>query len=247
MLKIKNLYVHINNKIILNKLNLSINSGEIHVIMGPNGSGKSTLSYVLSGKKEYIVSKGEIYFKNKNLLYLKPEIRAREGIFVSFQYSIEIPGLSNNIFLFNSLKAIKKYKEKIKLDRFTYNEIINKKIKILGKSKDFLQRFVNVGFSGGEKKINDIFHMFVLEPDLCILDEIDSGLDIDALKLVAKIINLMKNINRSFLIITHYRRILDYINPDYVHILYDKKIVKSGKLDIISQLEKHGYGWINEK
>ncbi|QJC37863.1 Fe-S cluster assembly ATPase SufC [Enterobacteriaceae endosymbiont of Donacia bicoloricornis] len=247
MLKINNLQVHINNKIILNKLNLNINSGEIHAIMGPNGSGKSTLSYVLSGKKEYTISKGEIFYKKENLLFMKPEIRARKGIFVSFQYLIEIPGVSNNIFLYNSLKAIKKYKEKKQIDKFTYNKIINEKIKILGKSKDFLQRFVNVGFSGGEKKINDIFQMFVLEPDLCILDEIDSGLDIDALKLVCKIINIMKNSNRSFLIITHYRRILDYINPDYVHILYNKKIIQSGNCNIISYLEKYGYGYFNEK
>ncbi|QJC37451.1 Fe-S cluster assembly ATPase SufC [Enterobacteriaceae endosymbiont of Donacia thalassina] len=247
MLKIKNLHVYINNKIILNKFNLNINPGEIHAIMGPNGSGKSTLSYVLSGKKEYLVSKGEIYYKNENLLFMEPEIRARKGVFVSFQYLIEIPGVSNNLFLYNSLKAIKKHKEKKELDRFTYNQIINEKVKILGKSKDFLQRPVNVGFSGGEKKINDIFQMFVLEPNLCILDEIDSGLDIDALKLVCKIINIMKNKNRSFLIITHYRRILDYINPDYIHILYNKKIVKSGNLNIISHLEKNGYGYFNEK
>ncbi|QJC32602.1 Fe-S cluster assembly ATPase SufC [Enterobacteriaceae endosymbiont of Donacia dentata] len=248
MLKIKNLHVDINNKVILNKFYLSINPGEIHAIMGPNGSGKSTLSYVLAGKKEYNISKGKIYFKNKNLLYMKPEIRAREGIFVSFQYPIEIPGVSNDIFLYNSLKAIIKYKKKKELDRFTYKKIINKKIKVLEKSKNFLQRFVNVGFSGGEKKINDVFYMFVLEPDLCILDEIDSGLDIDALKIVSKIINIMKNEKRSFLIITHYRRILDYINPDYIHILYNKRIIKSGNFNIISQLENHGYdGWINGK
>ncbi|QJC34232.1 Fe-S cluster assembly ATPase SufC [Enterobacteriaceae endosymbiont of Donacia cinerea] len=247
MLKIKNLHVHINDKIILNKFNLNINPGEIHAIMGPNGSGKSTLSYVLSGKKEYIISKGEIFYKNENLLLMKPEIRARKGIFVSFQYLIEIPGVSNNIFLYNSLKAIKKYKEKKKLDRFTYNNIINEKLKIFEKSKDFLQRFVNVGFSGGEKKINDIFQMFVLEPDLCILDEIDSGLDIDALKLVCKIINIMKNSNRSFLIITHYRRILDYIKPNFIHILYNKKIIKSGDFNLISYLEKYGYGCLDGK
>ncbi|QJC37043.1 Fe-S cluster assembly ATPase SufC [Enterobacteriaceae endosymbiont of Donacia vulgaris] len=247
MLKIKNLHVHINNKNILNEFNLNIYPGEIHVIMGPNGSGKSTLSYILAGKKGYIISKGKIFYKNENLLLIEPEIRARKGIFVSFQYLIEIPGVSNNIFLFNSLKAIKKYKEKKKLDRFTYNNIINEKLKIFKKPKDFLQRFVNVDFSGGEKKINDIFQMFVLEPDLCILDEIDSGLDIDALKLVCKIINIMKNTSRSFLIITHYSRILDYIKPNFIHILYNKKIVTSGDFKIISYLEKYGYGYFNGK
>ncbi|QJC35413.1 Fe-S cluster assembly ATPase SufC [Enterobacteriaceae endosymbiont of Donacia proxima] len=247
MLKIKNLCVNINNKIILNEFNLSINPGEIHAIMGPNGSGKSTLSYVISGKKEYIITKGEIFFKKKKLLHLKPEIRAREGIFVSFQYPIEIPGVTNNIFLFNALKAIKKYRENNILDRFTYNKIIDEKIKILGKKKDFLQRFVNVGFSGGEKKINDILQMFVLEPDFCILDEIDSGLDIDALKLVSKVINFMKNPDRSFLIITHYRRILDYINPDYIHVLYNKNIIRSGNMNILSDLDQYGYGYLNER
>ncbi|QJC36224.1 Fe-S cluster assembly ATPase SufC [Enterobacteriaceae endosymbiont of Donacia cincticornis] len=247
MLNIKNLCVNINNKIILNKFNLSINPGEIHAIMGPNGSGKSTLSYVISGKKEYLITKGEILFKKKKLLHLEPEIRAREGIFVSFQYPIEIPGVTNNIFLYNSLKAIKKYRDNKTLDRSSYHKIIDEKIKILGKTKDFLQRFVNVGFSGGEKKINDILQMFVLEPNLCILDEIDSGLDIDALKLASKIINLMKNKNRSFLIITHYRRILDYVNPDYIHILYNKNIIRSGNMSILSDLDKYGYGYINEK
>ncbi|QJC31782.1 Fe-S cluster assembly ATPase SufC [Enterobacteriaceae endosymbiont of Donacia tomentosa] len=246
MLKIKNLNVYINEKIILDKLNLSINPGEIHAIMGPNGSGKSTLSYILAGKTGYIIKQGTILFKNKNLLCMPPEIRAREGIFIAFQYPIEIPGVSNNVFLYNSLKAIRKHKGLSNLDRITYNKIINEKIKILGKSQHFLERFVNVGFSGGEKKINDILQMLVLEPDLSILDEIDSGLDIDALKKVSNIINIMRNKKRSFIIITHYRRILEYIKPDYIHILYNNKIVKSGNFNIISKLETYGYESFNE-
>ncbi|QJC28757.1 Fe-S cluster assembly ATPase SufC [Enterobacteriaceae endosymbiont of Plateumaris consimilis] len=246
MLKIKNLHVHINNKVILDRFNLKINSGEIHAIMGPNGSGKSTLSYILVGKKEYIISKGEIFFKKKNLLDMNPEIRAREGIFASFQYPTEIPGVTNNLFLYTSLNEIRKYNGLSLLDRFDFQDLIYEKIKMLNIKKSFLKRFVNVGFSGGEKKINDILHMLILKPKLCILDEIDSGLDIDALKKVSKIINIMRSKDRSFIIITHYRRILDYVKPDYVHILYNNKIVKSSDFMLVKQLEDQGYGWLNE-
>ncbi|QJC28308.1 Fe-S cluster assembly ATPase SufC [Enterobacteriaceae endosymbiont of Plateumaris braccata] len=246
MLKIKNLHVHINNKVILDRLNLKINSGEIHAIMGPNGSGKSTLSYILVGKKEYMISKGEIIFKKKNLLNMNPEIRAREGIFVSFQYPPEIPGVTNNLFLYTSLNEIRKYNGLSLLDRFEFQDLIHEKIKMLNIKKNFLKRFVNVGFSGGEKKINDVLQMLILEPKLCILDEIDSGLDIDALKKVSKIINIMRSKTRSFIIITHYRRILDYVKPDYVHILYNNKIVKSSDFTLVKQLEDQGYGWLNE-
>ncbi|QJC30087.1 Fe-S cluster assembly ATPase SufC [Enterobacteriaceae endosymbiont of Plateumaris sericea] len=246
MLKIKDLHVHINNKVILDKFNLTINSGEIHAIMGPNGSGKSTLSFILVGKKEYIISKGNIYFKKKNLLNMAPEIRAREGIFASFQYPPEIPGVTNNLFLYTSLNEIRKYNGLSVLDRFDFQDLIQKNIKILGIKEDFLQRFVNVGFSGGEKKINDILQMLILKPKLCILDEIDSGLDIDALKKVSNIINIMRSKNRSFIIITHYRRILDYVKPDYVHILYNNKIVKSSDFMLVKQLEDQGYGWLNK-
>ncbi|QJC29202.1 Fe-S cluster assembly ATPase SufC [Enterobacteriaceae endosymbiont of Plateumaris rustica] len=246
MLKIKNLHVHINNKVILDEFNLTINSGEIHAIMGPNGSGKSTLLCVLVGKKEYIISKGEIFFRKKNLLDMNPEIRAREGIFASFQYSPEIPGVTNNLFLYTSLNEIRKYNGLSLLDKFDFQDLIQKKIKLLNIKKSFLNRFVNVGFSGGEKKINDILQMLILKPKLCILDEIDSGLDIDALKKVSKIINSMRSKNRSFIIITHYRRILDYIKPDYVHIIYNNKIVKSSDFMLVKQLEDQGYGWLNE-
>ncbi|QJC30535.1 Fe-S cluster assembly ATPase SufC [Enterobacteriaceae endosymbiont of Neohaemonia nigricornis] len=241
MLIIKNLYVNINKKNIIKNLNLHIKPGKIHVIMGPNGSGKSTLSYVLAGHSSYIIPQGQILYKNQDLLNMKPEIRACEGLFVAFQHSPDIPGVTNYIFLYNALNSIRKYKNLKLIDRFIFKDIINNNLKIIGKSKAFIQRFVNVGFSGGEKKINDILQMLVLEPNLCILDEIDSGLDIDALKKVATIINSMRNKKRSFIIITHYQRILNYIKPDYVHILNNNTIIKSGDIGLVSCLEDHGY------
>ncbi|XZQ54816.1 MAG: Fe-S cluster assembly ATPase SufC [Arsenophonus sp.] len=246
MLSIKNLNVSIENTNILNELNLDVKKGEIHAIMGPNGSGKSTLSATLAGRKEYKINSGEIIFKNKNLLELSPEERAGEGVFLAFQYPIEIPGVSNQFFLQTSVNAIRKYRNQQPLDRFDFKDFIKDKIELLDMPKDLLIRSVNVGFSGGEKKRNDILQMATLEPKLCILDESDSGLDIDALKIVANGINSLRNAERAFIIITHYQRILDYILPDFVHVLYQGKIIKSGDFTLAKKLEVQGYGWLVE-
>lgn len=247
MLKIKNLHAKIKNKLILNGINLKIKPGEIHAIMGPNGSGKSTLSSVLAGHKNYDISFEKMKFKDKELNLLKPEDRAGVGIFISFQHAIEIPGITNYFFLKTSINSIRKYKGKKELDFIECNKYIEKKMKLLNISHDFLDRFVNVGFSGGEKKINDILQINLLNPSLCILDEIDSGLDIDALKLVAKSINNLCDGKRSFIIITHYQRILNYINPNFVHIINKGKIVKYGDFNLVKKLEEKGYGWIINK
>ncbi|MBK4775387.1 Fe-S cluster assembly ATPase SufC [Candidatus Pantoea edessiphila] len=244
MLKIKKLNVSIENKIILNNLDLEIKPGETHAIMGPNGSGKSTLSATIAGREEYKVTKGSIIFKNKNLLELEPEERAREGIFMAFQYPVEIPGVSNQFFLQKSVNEIRKYRKQKELDRFEFQDLITEKINFLDMSLDLLKRYVNVGFSGGEKKRNDILQMALLEPDLCILDESDSGLDIDALKIISHGVNSLRNKFRSFIIITHYQRILNYIKPDVVHVLYKGNIVKSGNFSLVRQLEEYGYGWL---
>ncbi|PPI88139.1 Fe-S cluster assembly ATPase SufC [Candidatus Pantoea edessiphila] len=247
MLNIKELDVSIDNKIILNKLNLTIQPGEIHAIMGPNGSGKSTLSSTITGRGEYKIIHGEINFKNKDLLKLAPEERAGEGIFMAFQYPVEIPGVSNRFFLQTAVNEIRKYRHQKELDRFEFQNLIKEKINILNMPIGLLERNVNVGFSGGEKKRNDILQMSLLEPELCILDETDSGLDIDALKIISNGVNNLRNKTRSFIIITHYQRILDYIKPDIVHVLYKGSIVKSGDFSLVRQLEEHGYGWLTEK
>ncbi|WP_395479966.1 Fe-S cluster assembly ATPase SufC [Candidatus Curculioniphilus buchneri] len=247
MLSIKELKVVIDDKIILNGLNLEIKPGEVHAIMGPNGSGKSTLSATLAGREDCKISTGRVLFKGSDLLSMKVEERAGEGIFMAFQYPVEIPGVSNHYFLQTALNAVRKYREKIPLDRFAFNELIESKIKLLNMPNDLLTRSVNVGFSGGEKKRNDILQMAILEPDLCILDETDSGLDIDALKIVSHGINTLRHGNRSFIIITHYQRILDYVTPDHVHVLYQGRIVKSGNFSLVKQLEEQGYGWLTEQ
>ena len=244
MLKIKDLKANIDKKFILDGFNLEIKPGEIHAIMGPNGSGKSTLSNILSGKKGYETS-GQITFENQNLFNLEADERAHKGIFLAFQYPLEIPGVNTNIFLKTSLNAIRKAKGEKELDAIEFLKLVKKKAKELKFEEEKLSRQLNVGFSGGEKKKNEILQMSILDPKLCILDETDSGLDIDALKIVANGVNSLKKKNNAFLIITHYQRLLNYIKPDFVHVLMNGKIVKSGGPELAVELEKKGYENLN--
>ncbi len=244
MLSVKDLHVSVEGNEILKGLSLDVKPGEIHAIMGPNGSGKSTLSATLAGREEYEIDSGSVTFKGKDLLELAPEDRAGEGIFLAFQYPVEIPGVSNQFFLQTAVNAVREYRGEEALDRFDFADFIEDKIELLNMPQDLLTRAVNVGFSGGEKKRNDILQMAALEPSLCILDEMDSGLDIDALKTVANGVNQLRSPERAFIIVTHYQRILDYVKPDFVHVLYQGKIIKSGDFSLAKKLEEQGYGWL---
>ncbi len=244
MLVIKNLKASINNRDILNGLNLKINPGEVHAIMGPNGSGKSTLANVLSGKNGYKIS-GELKYQGENLNDIPVEKRAQKGIFLAFQYPLEIPGVNTNNFLKTSLNTIKKAKGEKEIDTIAFLKLVKEKAKELGIDEKILSRQLNVGFSGGEKKKNEILQMKILDPSLIILDETDSGLDIDALKIIADGVNSSRSKDKSFLVITHYQRLLDYIKPDHVHVLSEGKIVKSGSSELALELEKKGYKKIN--
>jgi Fe-S cluster assembly ATP-binding protein len=244
MLSIKNLTVNVGDKQILKGLNLEVNAGEIHAIMGPNGAGKSTLSHVLSGKAGYDVIDGSVTYKGQDLLAMPAEIRAREGVFLAFQYPVEIPGVTNIYLLKAALNAIRKHKGLSEVDAMDFLLLVKAKIKTLEMDEKFLYRAVNEGFSGGEKKRNEILQMAMLEPSLCLLDETDSGLDIDALRIVSDGVNTLRSENRAFVLITHYQRLLDYIKPDFVHVLADGQIVKSGTAELALELEEKGYSWL---
>ena len=244
MLKIDNLHAKVGNQEILKGINLEINPGETHVIMGPNGSGKSTLANLLVGKKEVQQTTGTVKFLEKNLLSLLPEERANLGLFLAFQYPVEIAGINNVYFLKAAFNNLRKQQNQPELDAFDFMNLIKEKCKIVEIDESFLQRSLNVGFSGGEKKRNEILQMLVLEPKLAILDEPDSGLDIDALQIVAKGINALRDPTRSTLLITHYQRLLNYVTPDHIHILYQGQIVKSGSKELAHELEQKGYGWL---
>ncbi|MBE6462705.1 MAG: Fe-S cluster assembly ATPase SufC [Alphaproteobacteria bacterium] len=248
LLEIKNLYASVGDKEIIKGLNLTINEGEVHAIMGPNGAGKSSLSYVLSGKEGYVVTSGEILFKGKNLLDMSVEERAREGLFLSLQYPTEIPGVVVSNFLKHSLNAIRKYNNEEELDTLSFMKLLRKEAETLGINQEMLKRFVNVGFSGGEKKRFETLQMALLKPSFAILDEIDSGLDIDALKTVSEGVNALRNEKNAFLVITHYQRLLSYIVPDVIHIFADGKIIKTGDKNLALELEKNGYAsFLKEK
>ena len=247
MLKIKNIHAKIEDKGILNGIDLEIKAGEIHAIMGPNGSGKSTLASVITGKEEYEVTDGQILFENEDLEEVSPEERAHKGIFMSFQYPIEIPGITTTNFIKTAINETRKARGENDMAAKDMLKMLREKCDLLDIDQKFLSRSINDGFSGGEKKRNEIFQMAMLEPKLAILDETDSGLDIDALKIVANGVNKLKNQENAVMVITHYQRLLDYIVPDYVHVLFDGKIVKSGTKDLAHELEKKGYDWIKEE
>ncbi len=247
MLQINNLYARIGEKQILNGINLEVNAGEVHAIMGPNGSGKSTLAAVLAGRADYEITSGSVNFMGKDLLELAPEERAGEGLFLAFQYPIEIPGVSNTNFLRTAYNAIRKYRGLETLDAAKFLKLMREKMKLVNIDQALLSRSLNEGFSGGEKKRNEIFQMALLEPKLSILDETDSGLDIDALRIVSQGVNALKTKETATIVVTHYQRLLDYIIPDHVHVLYKGRIVKSGGKELALELEEKGYDWIKEE
>lgn len=247
MLSIKNLQAKVEDKQILNGINLEVKPGEVHAIMGPNGSGKSTLASVLSGREEYEVTGGEVDYLGKNLLEMDPEIRAREGVFLAFQYPVEIPGVSTINFMKTALNKIREHRGQPTLDAVSFLQLMKEKIKLVEIDQSLLNRSLNEGFSGGEKKRNEIFQMAMLEPKLAILDETDSGLDIDALRIVSNGVNTLRSKNNAIILVTHYQRLLEYIVPDFAHVLYKGKIVKSGTKELALELEAKGYDWIKNE
>ena len=246
MLNIRNLHAGIDGKEILRGLNLEVAAGEVHAIMGPNGSGKSTLGHVVAGREGYEVSDGEIIYRDRDLLALEPEDRACEGVFLAFQYPVEIPGVNNTYFLRSALNAQRKYRGEEELDAVGFLKLVREKLEVLHIGDELLKRAVNEGFSGGEKKRNEIFQMAVLEPSLAILDETDSGLDIDALKMVAEGVNRLRSPDRAIVLVTHYQRLLEYVQPDHVHVLAKGRIVASGGPELAEQLEEQGYAWLED-
>ena len=247
MLKIENLHASVEGKKILNGINLEVKPGEVHAIMGPNGSGKSTLASVLAGREDYTVTEGSVLYEGKDLLEMSPEDRAREGVFLAFQYPVEIPGVSTANFLRTSLNEIRKYKGLSPLDAASFLKIMKEKAAYVNIDQSLISRSLNEGFSGGEKKRNEVFQMAMLEPKLTLMDETDSGLDIDALRIVANGVNRLRTKENAFVVITHYQRLLDYIVPDFVHVLYKGKIVKSGTKELALELEEKGYDWIKNE
>ncbi len=247
MLSVTNLDVAVNGDMILNELNLQVQAGEVHAIMGPNGSGKSTLANVLAGHPGYEVTAGSVIYEGQDLLQMDPEERARQGVFLAFQYPVEIPGVSNVYMLKAAVNQIRKHRGENELDAVKFLKLVREKMKLVEMKEEFLHRSVNEGFSGGEKKRNEIFQMAMLEPKLAILDETDSGLDIDALKVVAQGVNELRDASRSIVMVTHYQRLLDYIVPDYVHVLAGGRVLKSGGKELALELEEHGYGWIEDQ
>jgi Fe-S cluster assembly ATP-binding protein len=246
MLEIKELRARVQHKDILKGVTLTVNTGEVHAIMGPNGSGKSTLARVLAGHPEYEVTGGEVLFEGKDLLDLDPEERAREGFFMAFQYPVEIPGVNNAYFLKAAVNAVRKHRGEQELDAMDFMQLVNERLQLMHMDQDLLKRPVNEGFSGGEKKRNEIFQMLVLQPKLAVLDETDSGLDIDALKTVAEGVNAMRSPDRAIVVVTHYQRLLNYIVPDRVHVLTDGRIARSGGKELALELENKGYGWLEQ-
>ena len=246
MLEVKNLHASVDKNEILRGINLEVKAGEVHAIMGPNGSGKSTLAHILAGREGYELTRGEVVYEGKDLLAMLPEQRAREGVFLAFQYPVEIAGVSNTYFLRAALNAIRKHRGLDELDAMDFLKVVREKMKLLEMDETLMNRPVNEGFSGGEKKRNEIFQMAVLEPKLAILDETDSGLDIDALRTVADGINRLRSPERAIILVTHYQRLLSYVVPDFVHVLADGRIVKSGGKELAHELEQKGYAWLEE-